>query len=244
MPVTPIILLEVWERAHRLASVTRPVTLLSIAQPDADVQALAELPLGVRDAALLRLQQELFGDKLECVTNCPACSSPLEFTASAGAFLLEAGKPGIGDHWLERQGYRIRFRTPNSADLVVSLREGSESETFRTHILRRCVLELQGPGEGADIVDVPAELSDILVEEMERLDPLGAIWLKLECGQCRHAWRGLFDIASFLWSNLDRWATALLHEVHLLARAYGWTEREVLQLSAARRARYLGMIGA
>jgi hypothetical protein len=31
----------------------------------------------------------------------------------------------------------------------------------------------------------------------------------------------------------------LLDEVHVLARAYGWNEREILGLSAARRAAYL-----
>jgi hypothetical protein len=244
MPAAPNIVLEVWEHAQRLAPAMRPVALLSLEQSNADVKALAELPLGVRDAALLRIQQDLFGDKLECVTNCPACSSVLEFTASAGEFLLQAGKPGIGEYWLERHGYRIRFRPPNSADLAVSLDEAAAADAFRAHILRRCVLAIHGPEENADIDGLPVDLTDTLVEEMERRDPLGTIWLELECVHCRHAWRSLFDIATLLWSNLDRWATMVLHEVHLLARAYGWTERDVLQLSAARRARYLGMIGA
>jgi hypothetical protein len=33
-----------------------------------------------------------------------------------------------------------------------------------------------------------------------------------------------------------------LHEVDLLARAYGWTEPEVLALSEARRAAYLRLV--
>jgi hypothetical protein len=43
---------------------------------------------------------------------------------------------------------------------------------------------------------------------------------------------------------MDARARALLAEVHSLARAYGWTEPEILALSPQRRAAYLEMAGA
>ncbi len=39
-------------------------------------------------------------------------------------------------------------------------------------------------------------------------------------------------------------AKRLLSEVHALASAYGWSEREILGLSVARREFYLGMVRA
>ena len=37
-------------------------------------------------------------------------------------------------------------------------------------------------------------------------------------------------------------AGALLHEVHRLASAYGWSEAQILALSPARRAQYLALV--
>ena len=42
----------------------------------------------------------------------------------------------------------------------------------------------------------------------------------------------------------DAWAQRALSDVHLLATRYGWSEREVLALTPARRARYLAMVSA
>jgi hypothetical protein len=54
----------------------------------------------------------------------------------------------------------------------------------------------------------------------------------------------LFDAGSFFWSELGAWARRLLHEIHSLARAYGWSESEILTLSPARRQAYLELIGS
>jgi len=42
--------------------------------------------------------------------------------------------------------------------------------------------------------------------------------------------------------EVNEWAERQLQTVHKLARAYGWTEREILNLSPVRRQLYLGMI--
>ncbi len=51
---------------------------------------------------------------------------------------------------------------------------------------------------------------------------------------------GVRDIASFLWKALHAWAKLMLGDVHELARAYGWTEADILALpSPTRRQIYL-----
>jgi hypothetical protein len=42
-----------------------------------------------------------------------------------------------------------------------------------------------------------------------------------------------------MWAQIDARARRLIAEVHTLAREYGWSEREVLDLSEVRRALYL-----
>jgi hypothetical protein len=48
---------------------------------------------------------------------------------------------------------------------------------------------------------------------------------------------------TFFWSEISAEARRLLLEVHNLASAYGWSESDILSMSALRRRYYLEMIG-
>jgi hypothetical protein len=79
---------------------------------------------------------------------------------------------------------------------------------------------------------------------LERADPLADLRLAATCPRCGVAWSSIFDVIEFVWEELRSWAVRLLREVHLLACAYGWEEREVLALSAWRRRFYLQQLAA
>ena len=49
------------------------------------------------------------------------------------------------------------------------------------------------------------------------------------------------DVGSFVWAELHAHGRRVLREVDVLARAYGWTEAEVLALGERRRAAYLAL---
>ena len=63
--------------------------------------------------------------------------------------------------------------------------------------------------------------------------------INLSCPACAGAWSATFDIAGFLWKEIHAWAKTALRGVHVLARAYGWRESDVLALSPTRRQIYL-----
>jgi hypothetical protein len=46
-------------------------------------------------------------------------------------------------------------------------------------------------------------------------------------------------VAAFVWEEIEACAARLLDDVHVLARAYGWSERAILALPEMRRAAYL-----
>jgi hypothetical protein len=52
------------------------------------------------------------------------------------------------------------------------------------------------------------------------------------------------DPVTFFWSELQATARRILLQVHTLASAYGWSEREILGLSDTRRSLYLQMVNA
>lgn len=232
--MNPARLLDVWEQAAKQPPVQRAVALGGLARPDLEVATIAELPLGLRDAALLRLRRELFGDRCSCLTNCPTCRLELEFSLSV-AELLTQGREAVAPLWLDAGGHRVHLRPPNSTDLQTLAAVGRTD--FREQLLRRCILAAEPP------LDSQAGLSEgaiqHLADALEATDPLSVIWIEFNCEDCGHAWRAQFDIAHLLWSELDRWAGEMLDGVARLASAFGWSEHDILAMSPSRRQRYL-----
>jgi hypothetical protein len=54
----------------------------------------------------------------------------------------------------------------------------------------------------------------------------------------------MLDIERFLWAKINAVARRLLHEVHILAQVYHWSEAEILALTPTRRQFYLEMAQA
>ncbi len=91
--------------------------------------------------------------------------------------------------------------------------------------------------------DVPAAVLEIAEQQLADRDPQADVRLRLVCPACEHATTMIFDIASFLWHEIDAWACRILREVHTLASAYGWTEEAILALTPFRRQCYLELVG-
>jgi hypothetical protein len=79
---------------------------------------------------------------------------------------------------------------------------------------------------------------------MAKADPHAEMLISLSCPTCGKDWELLFDIAHFFWKEIVGQAQRLVYEIDTLARAYGWTEREILSLPAQRRRTYLEMLAA
>jgi hypothetical protein len=89
---------------------------------------------------------------------------------------------------------------------------------------------------------------DALMGEVEaaldEADPWADLTLVAQCPACGHHHEVMLDAPGLLWDEIEASAKGLLDDVHALAAAYGWTEREILGLGGARRAAYLMRVGA
>ena len=74
---------------------------------------------------------------------------------------------------------------------------------------------------------------------MEVLAPGASLRFALQCPDCGKGWNAPLDPVDLLWRELRHRAEQLLGEVTLLARSWGWSERDILRLSPVRRAAYL-----
>ncbi|HXI26412.1 MAG TPA: hypothetical protein VNG71_21340 [Pyrinomonadaceae bacterium] len=236
-------LLAAWERALPQSPVQRGLTLLATAWPEKSVEQWANVSIGERDGYLLRLRDEVFGCDLEGTTVCPMCRERLHLTFGSDAIRAQVLQASTGKSSLrlEASGYELDYRLPTSADLIEVA--AAADSNGREVLLRRCVTASRG-GARIDPVSLPTQIVSAVTEGMTQADPQAEIRIDLTCPACPHHWSTIFDILSYLWSEIDDWAQRLLLEVHALASAYGWGEGEIIAMSARRRHLYLGMLGA
>jgi hypothetical protein len=86
-----------------------------------------------------------------------------------------------------------------------------------------------------------AEIEE-LGQRLEQLDRGATVGFALHCPACAHEWSAMLDAGEALWAELQRAAERSLIEIDALARAYGWTEQEIMRLSPTRRAAYLQLV--
>ncbi len=234
-------LLDVWETGVNQPLAQRALLLLSAAQPDVSYEALAQLPIGQRDAQLLTLREWLFGAHWVSVATCPQCRERLQLTLKTPALHGLAGA-GSDELSLAIDHYSIRYRLPNSTDLL-ALASCDSVEAGRRLLLNRCVQNVQCDDVDQTIEAVPADVLEVMTAQMAQADPQADMQIDLNCPTCRHRWQAAFDVMAFLWQEIDTWARRVLRDVHTLASAYGWSEADILSMSATRRQNYLDLIG-
>ncbi len=218
----------------------RALLLLALASPELSPTELSVLTVGQRNARLLMLRQMTLGARAECLVHCPLCNEPLEFTLDMGTLLMTEPTEFIAT--LVAEAFTLRFRLPNSMDLA-DLAGCTDVQAGRQLLLGRCVLQAEHDGQAIALASLPERIIEALAEAIAEKDPQAEMQFALDCSACQYTWTTIFDIVAFFWTELEAQAKRLLREVHVLARAYGWRESDILALSVTRRQLYLELIG-
>lgn len=223
-------ILELWERAAGLDRWRRDDALL--AESDGSPRGL-----GARNVGLLAVRNALFGRTWSLRSHCPGCATECEFEADGVALANDLSREAAPrEKTFEWAGGFISARAPTVDDLVaVSSRNNSREEAVRA-LLARC---LDGELDFADLENAAVE--DI-AGRLEQLDPGAIVGFQALCPTCGNCWSATLDVGEALWTELQRSAEQTLIEVDALARAYGWSEAEIMRLSPMRRAAYLQLV--
>src|SRR5688500_19356021 len=129
--------LDLWERAEPLDPIERAVVLATSAEPRTGAADVSALPIGHRDARLLRLRLDVMGATLDATTICPTCGEQVEFTTDAEALLATEDR-GPTPSSFEVEGYSTTWRCPDSRDLAAAAATGNALAAERV-LLTRCV---------------------------------------------------------------------------------------------------------
>ena len=246
-PSAPDLLLA-WERGLMQQPVQRALTLLQAAVPGANVESLAQLSIGRRNGLLLSLRERTFGSRLTAVATCPACGQRLELDFAVSDIQaippqtsLDESEEGDGVFALHIDGHAMRFRLPNSLDLLV-IADQADAPAARRQLLACCLIQADRDGEALAAEQLPGEVVDAISQQMDRLDPQANVQLDLTCPTCEHRWLATLDLGDYLWREVADWAVRTLRDVHVLASAYGWREADILAMHPWRRQIYLELL--
>jgi len=184
---------------------------------------------------LLALQIGMFGSRLDCETMCPTCATRLELSLDASELVIPERKIEPHELELSDDDWTVRFRLPDSTDIAASV--GASDDV----LAERCIALIDRKGN-TEVGALPITIRERVAERMAALDPQADVSLDLSCAACGHRWQSPFDVASFLFREVDAHVARLTREVHQLARSYGWSEASILAMGSVRRRRYLALV--
>jgi len=224
-------LLDIADEGHSLDWISRGLLIAASAWPHASPEQCATLPIGVRDRLVMALRVQTFGRDMSLRFRCRACESDLVARLDLGAVLAAHGSSPPPSINIELDGETVEARVPTSEDLLATANLPPLDGEWALY--RRCLTSERQ-------VDM-AMIRQRVAEALAAADPLAALDVELGCAECGARYSEPFDIVSCFWKEIEAAAWRAALDVHLLASTYGWSEGQVLSLSAARRARYLAL---
>ncbi len=137
-------ILEIWEQGEGRTLLENSLQLLRVSSFTSAEEDPVNLSIGERDIRLLRLRKQMFGQQLTNVAHCPACKEQVEWTTRVRDLIAihkQHPENELFDAHIDQ--YRIRFRLPNSNDVLYMAVEHDQHATVKDlpAALRSCSRE-------------------------------------------------------------------------------------------------------
>ena len=210
-------ILAAWETGAARRPLDRAMAILWAAGAAGEGGDPADLPLAERDRRLLAIRAGTFGATLPARATCPDCGAELE---------MELDVRGLADALppVSQGDGALRPLTSRDLAAVAGLAPEAVAPALCARLAGR---EVEGDGAAA------------LDRRIEEEASAAELTTRINCTECGTDWTETLDVAAHVWAEVETAALRLLGEVAEIAAAYGWSEREILALSPARRIAYL-----
>jgi hypothetical protein len=192
------------------------------------------LAVADRDRLLVRVHQDLYGDRIATTRTCRGCGErfDLEFRLDELVRHCEPDPAADrGDSW--RIG-DLEFRPLTGDDELAVLGDRDPAEA----LFRRVTTEART--EAGAQPDARPAVGDAL----GRLAPPVAAPIGAECPECGSGQSADFDVQGFLLARILGERARLWRSVHLIAATYHWPRADILALGRRERETYVEAITA
>lgn len=222
-------LIDLAELATQLSAGQWSLALLQAAFPQAVRDDLLDLPVGTRDRLIMAVRTRLVAAPLRSEPECTDCGARFELTLKPEDLGLgpDAGQTDPGARAALIEGKELMLRPVRLSDLIAVETIADIPQAAQLLAKRVCDSELSG---------FPVEALEGVLEE---LDPAADIWLNTQCPECGAEHSLAFDPVHYTAQELRQSAQQILRDVVDIARAFHWSEHDILALPYSRRAYYV-----
>lgn len=188
------------------------------------------LPISDADALTLHLRASVLGDTVEADARCPQaeCRARIDLSFGIGEYLRHHVPQPSKRFTRDEEGWwcvdGTRFRAPLLGDEIAA----QSSKDPARALAARCI---EGGTPNRKIESALEKLAPSLTSELDAA-----------CPECGESIRLSFDPRAFVLRELREQAAFLDSDVHLIATAYHWSLREILDLPRARRVQFVERI--
>ena len=231
-PLSAAVLMEAWDAPAPEGVHVRLERLLSVALDGADISGDT---LGRRNQRLIALRRSLgMLRPIEAKGRC-GCGVDNEVIIPADAIEAAPTPPTGAVVSVEVDGRTLLARLPTMADLA-SVASMTDPAAAGAALVRRCLDPANDDAVNSETVLLA------LGSAFEAVDPAADIRLAVTCAGCGEPLRVAVDLANFIGRDVAAQLAGLTGEIDALARAYGWSEADILALPPVRRRRYVAMV--
>ena len=204
---------------------------------------LMQLTTGDRERLVLAVCARLLGPEADLVVPCPACRDLCEVPVHF-ADIIALRPSTLDDHCtLEASDgtWTARICPPTGHDLETVSTGGAGAER---QLLANCLSELCDPaGQKVARENLPQECEAQLAEALAALDPLAECRIGIDCPHCAARFDTLLDGFTLLRTAIGD-SNSLYGDIYRMARAYHWSEADILALPLRQRRHYLAIAAA
>jgi hypothetical protein len=186
-----------------------------------------ETPWDVATGSLLELVRDMGPDPgpVETVLACEGCGTPIEVPVPVDELLGAAPAADPERASAERvSATGATVVVPTVDDVATAAAVGAEAASL---LAAACGVDGLDDRERQHALDA-----------LDEAHPLLAPSVLITCPSCGHRAEAAIDVVDLAWAAVAERARVSLDDVVVLARAYGWSEAEVLAVPADRRALY------
>lgn len=236
--------LRVWEQGLAADSFERALLALHELGSSAGEARWCDMTVGECDRELFAVRCGLFGERFAATVPCAGCGARLQVDFELRDVVSQsAAEPRKRIELRTSDDVSVAIRVPRIADVQCAAAALSATDA-RQIILQRCIEYAASGSRPMQLGELSAAALSEIDAQLERADPDANVVLQTHCPTCNSSAEHLFDIAGFLWAEIEVEAIRLLREVHQLARGYGWRESDILAMTPLRRRAYLEMLPA
>ncbi|WP_051820516.1 hypothetical protein [Streptomyces flavochromogenes] len=228
----PELLLRAWEQASSAPVAARSAVFVHLAGLSPDLDSALDLDVGACATLAAHAHAVAFGREVTGVVACQSCGELMDAQVSLPPAEDLTVAPAAREQDAVVGDFTVRPLT--TRHLIAAT---ADPDKARTVLLSCCVR--RSDGTPFDPSCLTAEEETLLDVAAERLTGQALLMLRMQCPQCDRPVPAALDPGAVLWDQIDMAALRLMEDVAVLARAFGWSEADVLALPTSRRNAYL-----